>query len=210
MKQIHFRICFCGMSEETIFPDVMIDKPHDCICNYFNADGDENLRISDLITTVLDNHSFSNRLGEYEQSNFTFNNILVYHDGMLLRFMNDMSLREVFNYFKTEEISLYYFIVGGASRHDEKHYRYTIHPDERVHAHTPHVHVTKDGITIRYCLNTIEPMDRLSQPHQRDNHKIQAFITGHKSYFLGLWNHYLHGFKPPELSESGAQFYPES
>ncbi len=129
----------------------------------------------------------------------------------MLGFRNDKPLLELFEYINSEFIEFDIFFCGGASIHCERNYRFIIHPNEEIHKHTPHVHVVKDGKSIRYNLTNFEPMDKLDYPHIRDNKKIIIpALKKYKNKLLDLWNHYLHGYSLPDISSNGNQYYPES
>ena len=75
----------------------------------------------------------------------------------------------------------------------------------------PHVHVSKAGVEIRYSLETLQPIDPLKNPHQRDNKKIIIpFLEQHREEFLQLWNHYINGYTVPTYTEDMKQFYAET
>lgn len=136
-------------------------------------------------------------------------NIRIY----LLGLQKDEPLTELFAFFKRAKIEIDYILVlGGASIHCNG-YRFTIHPNEEIHKHRPHVHVIKNDTSVRYSIDTFERFehDTLSREHQRDEKKIIIpTIKKNKKRLYVFWNQYMNGYIPPIEDENGKQYYKES
>ena len=169
-------------------------------------------RISDLVEALKQDAEIREGLGEWGLAHVTAEAVYVMHRDFMLRFREDKTVSEVFRDFETDRLELAYFLAaGGASIHNETHYRFTLHPDERVHEHTPHVHVKKAGVEIRYSLEDLMPMDPLVNPHKRDDKKIiRPFLKKNQEMLLEMWRYNAKGYAAPEMNENGQQFYRES
>ncbi len=214
MYEIQFNIYFCGMSEETFSEQIMIYKPNGSIIRSFT---ETNLRqfaianVGELIDYLKKDIVIRESLGAWGLNNFTIETVYIRHQDYLLGLQKDKPISEVFRDFKSNRLEFAYFVVGGASIHNETSYRFTIHPDEKIHAHMPHVHVSKAGVEIRYSLETLLPIDPLVAPHKRDNKKIiTPFLQQNHEQLLELWSYYAKGYTIPEITQHGQQFYSES
>lgn len=214
MYNLNFKIYFCGMSEETFSDQIMIYKPHSYIEKRFNLLNLQQINIesiSELIVYLKKDPSIIESLGTWGMKNFSISTVYVYEQPYLLGFQDDKKISEILIDLNTNQLELAYFIVGGASFHNETSYRFTIHPNENRHKYMPHVHVSKSGVEIRYSLKTLLPIDPLVNPHKRDNQKIIIpFLKDNQSEWLKLWDYYIKGYTIPEITEDGKQFYAES
>ena len=151
-------------------------------------------------------------LGEYGAENLSAERVYIITQEALIGMQQDKTIVELFEYFSTEEIHLVYFLVGGASIHCSG-YRFTVHPKEEIHRHMPHVHVCKDGESVRYSLDTLErfEQDKLPREYKRDEKKvIIPYLLKNQTKLMGYWNHYMNGYTVPDEDEHGLQYYPES
>ena len=214
MSDLQFSIFFCGMSEETFSEHIMIYKPNSSIVNNFTESDLRELgltKASKLIDFLKNDANIRERLGTWGLDNFSVDTIYVRHNDYLLGLREDKLISDMFSDFQTQNLELSYFVVGGASFHNETSYRFTIHPDEKIHQDMPHVHVSKAGVEIRYSLEDLLPIDRLINPHKRDNRKIiTPFLQSNRQKLLELWNYYNKGYTIPEVTQEGQQFYKES
>lgn len=214
MFELQFNIYFCGMSAETFSEQIMIYKPNYSITRYFTEStlGQANIvYVSELLNCLKQDVEITDHLGAWGLDNFTVSTIYIQHHDSLLGLQEDKRVSDVFNDFNTHYLNFAYFIVGGASIHNETSYRFTIHPDEKIHEHMPHVHVSKAETEIRYSLETLLPIDPLVNPHKRDNKKIiTPFLQTHHKQLLEMWNYYAKGYTVPEITQEGQQFYGES
>ena len=140
-------------------------------------------------------------------------NIYIRYAGSLYALQSDKEIADVFSFFKTNKIRIvYFFVAGGASIYCDG-YKFVVHPNEKIHRNTPHVHVELDDVSVRYHLDTFErfPNDKYSREYKRDEKKI--IIPGlkkHKKQLWQYWNCYMNGYIPPEIDVSGRQYYKES
>ncbi len=202
------------MSEETFSKQIMIYKPYGNITKSFAKTTLQQLKIvhiSEFIDYLKKDPAVREGLGTWGLENFSIATVyLQYHD-YLLGIQKDKTISEIFHDFETDCLEFAYFVVGGASIHNETSYRFTIHPDEKIHEHMPHVHVSKAGVEIRYSLETLLPIDPLVSPHKRDNKKvIMPFLQRNQELLLEMWRYYTKGYITPEITQEGQQFYRES
>lgn len=214
MRELRFTIHTCGMSEETFSEQIMIYRPTHTKTKVFSQKDLDSLgivRVSELVEYIKQDDAICEILGEWGLENICTATIYIQHQNYLLGLLEDKTLSDIFNYFSTERLEFVFFIVGGASIHNETDYRFTVHPNEDVHRHMPHVHVLKDGVEIRYSLETLQPIDLLVNPHKRDNKKIiMPFLEKNQEKLMGLWRLYMDGYTSPAITQEGQQFYAES
>lgn len=216
MKKVSFTIYFCGGPwYGTFTPEIMIAKP--CNTSTFGFDVQALIQegiagIGDLTEYVKKDPTLRESLGDWGLQNLSWETVYIPKENYLLSLQADKTFQELFDHFGQDTLELAHFYVGGgASIHNETDYRFTIHPDEKIHRNLPHVHVEKDGVEIRYSLQDFKPLDSLKQPHTRDYKKrIRPFLEQKRDLFLSLWQEYNDGYLPPLFTESGQQFYPES
>lgn len=214
MENLRFNFYFCEMSEETFSEQIMIYKPNSSIIRNFTEDNLQKLSItyvSELIHYLRKDTEITEYLGTWGLENFSISTVYIQHHGYLLGMQEDKPISAIFHDLETHQLEFAYFVVGGASIHNETSYRFTIHPNEKIHEHLPHVHVSKAGVEIRYSLETLLPIDPLVNPHKRDNKKIiTPFLQHNQRQLLELWNYYIKGYTIPEITQEGQQFYSES
>lgn len=214
MGDLQFNIYFCGMSEETFSEQIMIYKPISTITRCFAETALQKLEIAavgELIDYLKEDIAIKESLGTWGLAHLSTATVYIQHHGYLLGMREEKTISEIFRDLETSRLEFAYFIVGGASIHNETSYRFTIHPDEKIHEHLPHVHVSKAGVEIRYSLETLLPMDSLVNPHKRDNKKIiTPFLQRNQERLLEMWSYYTKGYTTPEITQEGQQFYSES
>lgn len=214
MGILRFNFYFCGMSKETFSEQIMIYKPNSSIIRNFTEDNLQELSItyvSELIGYLKKDTEITKYLGTWGLENLSIATVYVHHHDYLLGIQEDKTIPSIFLDFETNQLELAYFVVAGASIHNETSYRFTIHPNEKIHEHMPHVHVSKGGVEIRYSLETLLPIDPLINPHKRDNKKIiTPFLQNNHDLLLKMWEYYTKGYTIPEITQEGQQFYGES
>lgn len=214
MHKLRFNIYVCGMSEETFTEQIMIYRPIYTTTKIFLQKDLDDLGIayiSELIEYIKRDNAMCEVLGEWGLENISTETVYIQHQDYLLGLREDKTILSIFDYFHSESLELAFFIVGGASIHNETSYRFTVHPNEDIHRHMPHVHVRKDDVEIRYSLETLKPIDPLVNPHRRDNKKIIIpFLEKNQKKLMGLWQLYMDGYISPQITQEGQQFYPES
>lgn len=167
--------------------------------------------VGELIDYLKEDIAIKESLGTWGLAHLSTATVYIQHHGYLLGMREEKTISEIFRDLETSRLEFAYFIVGGASIHNETSYRFTIHPDEKIHEHLPHVHVSKAGVEIRYSLETLLPMDSLVNPHKRDNKKIiTPFLQRNQERLLEMWSYYTKGYTTPEITQEGQQFYSES
>ena len=214
MKYLDFNVFLSGMSDETVSDKIMICKPYISVKISFDSETLEEYKlfhISQLIDFLKTQKAVIGCLGEYGLDNFKLSTTYLYYKNYLLGMKEDKPLSALFDFLNSDYIQFaHYYIAGGASRHCDG-YRFQVHSDEDIHRNLPHIHVSRDGIDIRYHLETLEPIDKLIMPHKRDNRKIiKPFLLENQKCFLEMWSNSIHGYINPAIDEIGAQFYPES
>ncbi len=214
MRELKFNIYVCGMSEETFTEQIMIYRPNHTVTMAFSEEVLNELNIAhvgELIEHIKQDHAMREVLGEWGLENIGVETIYIRHQDYLLGLLEDKALSDIYDHFHAESLEMAYFIVGGASIHNETSYRFTVHPNEDIHRHMPHVHVAKDDVEIRYSLETLQPIDPLINPHRRDNKKIiMPFLKKNQERLLELWQLYMDGYTSPAITQEGQQFYSES
>ncbi|MGN0453204.1 MAG: DUF4160 domain-containing protein [Ruminococcus sp.] len=216
MRSISFTIYICGINEETYTEKIMIYKPHlskDFYLTEKELLENEILSVSDFIIYIKKHYGTVIRsfIGDYSYSKMNFDTVYFNHKDYMLGFLENKNLTEVFDYTKSETISFVFFVVGGASFNIDKKYKIIIHANEDNHKYMPHVHVEKDNISVRYSLETLEPIDKLVYPHKRDNKKvIEPFLRENSDFLMNLWNDYQNKYRVPTMTNDGRQYYSES
>lgn len=153
MGDLQFNIYFCWMSEETFSEQIMIYKPISTITRCFTEAALQQFEIAtvgELIDYLKDDIAIKESLGTWGLAHLSTATVYIQHHGYLLGMREEKTISEIFRDLETSRLEFAYFIVGGASIHNETGYRFTIHPDEKIHEHLPHVHVSKAGVEIRY------------------------------------------------------------
>lgn len=212
MKSIDFNIHIYGINENTFTDKIMIYKPHTSI--KFSINEEELLHngitnISGLLDYITKTHHtiITAVIGD---NTFNLNNLYFKYDDYLLGFQNNKTLYDVFDYTKSNNIEFHTFFGGGASFYNDG-YKFFINPSEKCHQNTPHVHVEKEGKTVRFYLKSFKPMDELVFPHRKNVKKIIIpTIKKNKKKLKKWWKHYQNGYTTPTLSNKGKQYYPES
>lgn len=151
-------------------------------------------------------------LGEYGAETLAAERVYISTPDALIGMQEDKTFHELFEYFSSENIQLVYFLVAGASIHCSG-YRFTVHPNEEIHRNTPHVHVCKENMSVRYSLDTLERFERDDVPREyaRDEKKIiLPYLRKNQDKLMAYWNHYINGYTVPYEDECGRQYYPES
>lgn len=214
MEDLRFTFYFCGMSEKTFSDRIMLYIPHKSICRKASLQVLEErsvYRLGQWISSLKEEGEIRESLGEWGLGNFSVHRVYVEHRGCFFGLREDKPLVQIFQDLGESQLDFAYFLVGGASLHNETGYRFTVHPDERVHRHLPHVHVSKGGVQVRYSLETLLPLDPLVNPHKRDYKKvILPFLRQRQGELLEFWRCYEKGYLPPETDQKGRQFYRES
>ena len=216
MKEIRFTAYFSGMSGTFFSETILISKPYGHYEKKITFEDEqlEHLRISDVLGMIKDAaEQDHNALGDWGGKNLGVDTIYIKTEQAMLGLQEDKALSEVFLFFDSEVLELSYFVVaGGASIHCNG-YQFIVHPDERIHEHTPHVHVKKDDVVVRYYLDSLKrfPQDKASREFDRDEKKrIMPCLKKNQDTFYKYWNQYMHGYVPPTEDENGRQYYSES
>lgn len=214
MQTIVFHIHFCGHNAETYTQQIMIYKPHHTLSKsftYTELSAQHITGISDLIRHIKNDPSIASHLGEWGMDFFDVDTIYLRYEHYLLGLKTDKDLEQIFNDLHTDELEIVLFIVGGASLHCETNYRFTVHSDEKIHAHMPHVHVSKAEVEVRYSLDTLLPIDPMVNPHKRDYKKvIRPFLEQHQQELLTMWKQNLNDYTTPTITEDDRQYYSVS
>ena len=214
MRELRFDIHVCGMSEETFTEQIMIYRPIHTTTKAFSQKELDKLgivHVSELIEYIKRDGVMCEALGTWGLECIRTETIYIRHKDYLLGFREDKTLSEIFDYFHSEYLELAFFIVGGASLYNETRYRFMVHPNEDIHRHMPHVHVSKEGVEIRYSLETLQPIDSLVNPHKRDNKRIIIpFLKKNQKELMELWQRYMDGYTSPAITQDGKQLYAES
>lgn len=214
MRELKFNIHICAMSDETFTEQIMICRPIRTATKTFSQNDLNELniaRVSELIEHIKQDDAMREVLGEWGLGSVGIETVYIRYQDYLLGLLEDKALSDIFDYFHLEHMEVAFFIVGGASIHNVTSYRFTVHPNEDIHRHMPHVHVSKDNIEIRYSLETLQPIDLLVNPHRRDNKKIIIpFLKKNQEKLMGLWQLYMDGYTSPQITQEGQQFYTES
>lgn len=216
MKRLLFQLYFCTMLGEYdyAFPkEVQIWPPQQIVEKSYYIDEHDRATVSDFVESIKSEEEIVSILGVWEMNNLSFETIYVRRKDCFLGLRCDKNLIELFSDFEENEIELAHFFVPGGASIQQRGYRFSVHPDEKVHEHSPHVHVAKDGISVRYSLETMErfKQDKPPREYLRDEKKIiLPFLAKHRDQLMGYWNHYMRGYLPPTLDLQGKQFYRES
>ncbi|MBO5968868.1 MAG: DUF4160 domain-containing protein [Clostridia bacterium] len=212
-NRIVLRAHYCGMSDKTFTPKIMIYKPVNTINYRFNLKDCKALGLKTIIDLIEYIKSINTDIHLSWINDINLSSVYVFNNGYLLGVKENKSLQGLFKYFNKSTIYLdYFFVAGGASLHYWG-YTFTINSNERNHKHQPHIHVSIDGIATRYSLLTYNrfPKDKYSKHHKKDEKKIiKPFIEEHSKELLELWYHNMNGYSIPVIDENGCQYYKES
>jgi hypothetical protein len=214
MYYLDFNIYLCGMCDEHFSDKIMIYKPYLSIKWSFDNEtlvAEKVFNVIQLIEYVKTSKVIREALNDYELDNLSYITTYIKHNDYFLGMKCDRTISDIFRVLKTEHLEFVYFQVGGASLNSGKGYRFSVYCNEERHKNLPHVHVVKDGISARYSLETLEPIDCLTKPHKRDDKKhIRPFLEKERATLLDMWKYNMAGFSTPEISEDGFQYYNES
>lgn len=213
MKKITFHIYLSEMNDELFSDKIMIDKPKDHITKTFSLAECLNKEIhcvSDLINAIKDTtDNILFMLGDLGMENFCYENTYLQYTGYLFGLQKDKQLLELFEDFSTDELELaYIWAAGGASIHCNG-YRFAVYSGEDNHRYSPHVHVIRNDVSVRYSLETFErfQQDNFSREHARDEKKIiLPVLKRNKKRLMGYWNLAIKGYSPPVEDECGKQY----
>lgn len=219
MKHITFDIyLIAGMSASTFSPTIMVDKPYDAIHTEFTWHELTELGVryvSDLIElSKARNPDLQTQIGSYGMENFCYQTVYLKKGDYLIGLQEDKELTSIFTYFQTDHLEFaFLYVAGGASR-NHMGYKFVVHLSrEQIHAHEPHVHVERDGVSVRYSLDTFERFskDEPSWEHRRDEKKvILPYLKKNKALLMEYWDLAMNGFLPPQRDENGRQYCAES
>lgn len=216
MKIVSIRIHVCGMSDKNFTKYIMIYKPYKTMKHTFLLKGDKckSMRISDLLVEFTKSKAYKHFECKYSStSKLRWQDVYIQKKGNLFGLQEDKCLDDIFAFFSISKLTIDYFFVAGGASMSCNGYRYVVHPDEDIHRNTPHVHVERDDMSVRYHLDTLERFtsDKCGREFKRDEKKI--IIPTLKKYNEKLWeywNIYINGYIPPVIDENGNQFYKES
>ena len=216
MKRITFEIHYVnGMEDEFYSQDILIGKPKISVIFSFDEEELEYLslrRVSDLIHHVKSvNHCVESMISESGMENFAVQTTYIKRPNYLLAFEEDKTLDQVFIDFQTDHLTFLHFYVSGGGSFEYRGYRFTVHSDEKIHKHMPHVHVIKDEESVRYSLITLKRIDDCSHVFLRDEKKIiLPALKKHLPRLQEYWTAAMGGYRPPEFDFNNKQYYPES
>lgn len=217
MKTISFQLNYVGMNDETYSEFIAICKPRYSLSINLNEEeyiGNGICTIGNLITYVRDNiPCIDSFLNEIEFESLTYSSVYCRCNDYLLSTTEDRLLDDLFTYFHTEHLDFVYFYVGGGASEYCDGYTFTVHSNEQIHKNSPHVHVERDGYSVRYSLETLKryPKDKCGRIYDRDERKIiQPALKELQGILLEYWYHAVNGYKAPTLDENRRQYYPET
>lgn len=215
-RVINFSVHWCGLTSENFLPEIMIYKPFKTVTQkYVLSEKDSRSlfvnSIADRVKAELS--SSKNQIENFWENLFNYSFIFVQRTNDLLGFNENKNIEAVFCDFEKNELDFHFFqIIGGASIHNNG-YKFQVNSSELGHINTPHVHVEKAGVIVRYSLIDFEVIkkDRKGKEHKRDEKKIIIpTIKENRDYFLDLWEKANKGYKPPVLDENLNKYYPIS
>ncbi len=214
MRTIEFKVHFCGISDELYAEHCMIYKPCHSLTRSYSLDDltDRSIVcISELIRYIKADEQIKDHLGEWETEMFDVQTVFFKYDDYLLGLQEDKPIEQIFEDLNADTLQIRFFVVGGASLHNERGYRFVIKSKEKGHEHMPHVHVEHAAGTVRFLLETLEPIDEMIQPHKRDyNKRILPILKKKQLQLMEQWNKNIKGYTTPALSENDDQFYSVS
>jgi hypothetical protein len=73
-----------------------------------------------------------------------------------------------------------------------------MYPEGGVNHHRPHVHVTYQGITVSYSIDTIESIRGQLAPRQR--RFVEAWVELHQDELLDNWHRLINGQAPHKIA----------
>ena len=217
MKTITFDFHLVGMNDAMFSDDIMISKPR--ITLTFNLFEDEWAdheieRVSELISYIVsENPCAKLLLGEDGMRGLTSDNICILNVGCMLRTAQDRFLRDMFSFFHTKHLHFAYFFIEGGASFECDGYKFVVHSNEMIHRNSPHVHVNKNGYSVRYSLITLKRYkeDKCDRIYDRDEKRIiQPALKKHHKILWKFWKLSVNGYVPPEIDEKGRRYYEES
>ena len=142
----------------------------------------------------------------------SYQDIYVQCEDYLLKLCEDKPLSELYQYFRTDSLTVHRFHVGGPSLCYEGYHFWVPSNDHNP----PHVHVCKDEICMRYHLETLKPLDgeleKVRGKAQRVlyNERVEGLLKGLQAKLLKFWKDCHNDYEPPILDEDGCSYYAES
>lgn len=218
MNTVTFEIdLVVGMTEETLSPRVMVDRPARTVCLTFTARelAEAGVQTAGQLIALVKRRlpELPELLGEYGMEQFRCEQVYLRWGDYLLGLGGDRPLEQVCARLADEDPHfVYLFAAGGASR-QYMGYTFMVHPREQIHAHTPHVHVIRDDVSIRYSLVDFRrfSQDGKSRMHDRDEKKIiLPYLRKNQKTLMEYWELAMEGYLPPTLDERGRQYCAES
>lgn len=197
-----------GMSFRSYSRKNNIDKPY--FTKKYNLKSSGDCLLSEVINQAINKYftEYPLELCSYTKELLIYENHNIFVKGYYFHAINEKTLFEVKHDLGLHNIRIELFVfTGGASRNYEG-YRYVVHPNEYIHKNMPHVHVEKDGYSVRYSLLTFDRFekDKCSSEIIRDEKKrIIPYIKKNRKLFMKWWNIYQKGYITPELDNDKKQ-----
>lgn len=218
MDTVTFEIdIITGMTEETLSPRVMVDRPARTLRQTFTAQelAEAGVQTADQLIALIRCRlpRLPELLGEYGMAHFRCERVYLRWGDYLLGLGGDRLLDHVCADFHDENPHFVHLSVAGGASRQHMGYTFVVHPREQIHAHTPHVHVVRDGVSVRYSLVDFQrfPQDGKSRTHDRDEKKvILPYLRKNRDTLLRYWELAMEGYLPPVLDEQGRQYCAES
>lgn len=206
-----------GMTEETLSPHILVDRPAQTICQTFTARelAEHGVQTASQLIALVKRRlpKLQELLGEYGMEQLCCEHLYLRRGDYLLGLGGDKPLDRVCAELADEDpYFVYLFVAGGASR-QHMGYTFVVHPREQIHAHAPHVHVVRDGVSVRYSLVDFRrfPQDGRSRMHERDEKKvILPYLRENQKALMEYWELAMRGYLPPVRDEQGRQYCAES
>lgn len=209
MKTITFTVHTCGMSEGTFSEKIMIYAPLATYEKCFCYEDIAAKTVGELVEIIKNETSIFRNAHIVD---LCVDRVYILIGDTLFGLQEDKYLDDIYEFFSADNLRFVCFFVAGASIHCSG-YRFTVHTDEDIHRHTPHVHVCKDGNSVRYSLVTLErfAQDPVPRSYIRDEKKvILPYLKKNQTKLMNYWNCYINGYTVPDEDEYSRQYYPES
>ena len=211
---IDVNINFVGMSSDDYSDYVCMYKPYEIYrCKFVEGLSDD-CCYSDLISRAF--VEYIQQCKQYTYSVEEFNEYSLHYvkyGKYLIGCPAGKLIKEIRKELEIDDLIVEIFVLGGGASIQCHGYSFVIHSNEAIHKHSPHVHVKRDGYSVRYSLENFERYDRdvCSREYIRDEKRIIIpFLKKNYSFFRDCWEKAQMGYEMPVIDELGRQYCEEN
>lgn len=208
---VHVNVNMVGMSLDYYSDKIHANKPYEV----FQWTSEEkhlddgrmlsfyvNSAVRDYLDTVSDDGLLAQEINLYSK-------VFIKYGEYFVSLGMDKNINDIIRDLELELLCVEIFVFGGGASLQNHGYSFVVHSEESVHKYKPHIHVKRDGESVRYMLDPIERFenDKVSRGFIRDEKKIIIpFIEKNQALFKKWWNKSMQGYNMPELDDQGVQY----